>query len=43
MHEINLDGAKRKICRYCVDDLNMEGKPDKLKKLGHSTVYRMDE
>ena len=27
MHEINLDGAERNICRDCVDELQMESKP----------------
>ena len=43
MHAINLDGAERKICHNCVDELWMEGKPKKLKKLQHKTVYRRDE
>ena len=43
MYEINIDGVERKICRDCVDGLIMGGKPDKLKKVGHSTVYRTDE
>ena len=43
MHEIKLDGAERKICRECVDDLRMGGKPEKLKMVQHSTVYRTDE
>ena len=43
MHEIDLDGAERKICHNCVDELWMEGKPKKLKKLQHKTVYRRDE
>ena len=43
MHEIDLDGAERKICRNCVDKLWMGGNPDKLKNLGHTTMYRMDK
>ena len=43
MHEIMLDGAERKICRQCDDDLRMGGKPEKLKMVQHSTVYRTDE
>ena len=43
MHAINLDGAERKICHNCVDELWMGGKPKKLKKMQHSTVYRTDE
>ena len=43
MHEINLDGAERKIFHNCVDEIWMGGKPDKLKKVQHSTVYRTDE
>ena len=40
MHEIELDGAERKICRDCVDNLRTGGKPEKLKKVVHSTMYR---
>ena len=43
MHEIELDGAERNICCNCVDELQMGGKPDKLKKVEHSTVCRADE
>ena len=43
MHMINLDGAERKICHNCVDDIWMGGKPKKLKKVQHKTVYRTDE
>ena len=43
MHAINLDGAERKICHNCVDDIWMGGKPKKLKKVQHSTVYRTDK
>ena len=43
MYEINLDGAERKICHNCVDNIWMGGKPEKLKKVQHSTVYRTDE
>ena len=43
MHEIKLDRAERKICRDCVDDLRMGGKPYKLKMAHHSTVYRTDK
>ena len=42
-HEIDIVGAERKICRDCFDKLWMGGKPDKLKKVGHSTVYMTDE
>ena len=38
MYEINLDGADRKICCYCVDDTCMEGKTYKLKKMAHNTL-----
>ena len=40
MHDIDLDGAELKICRNCVDELRMGGKPEKLKKAQHSTGYR---
>ena len=43
MHEINIDGAECKVCRDCVDKLCMGGKPEKFRKVGHRTVYRMDE
>ena len=43
MHEIDLDGAERKICREFVDDLRMAGKPEKLKMVQHSTVYRTEK
>ena len=43
MHEIELDGAEQKICRECIDDLRMGGKPEKSKMVQHSTVYRSDE
>ena len=43
MHDIKLDRAERKICRECVDNLWIRGKPEKLKMVQHSTVYRTDE
>ena len=43
MHDIDIDGAYQKICRDCVDELWIVGKPDKLKKMGKITVYRTDE
>ena len=43
MHEIDIDRSERKICSDCVDELQMGVKPDKLKKVVHSTVYRMDK
>ena len=43
MHDIELDGSERKICRECIDDLSMGGKFEKLKMMQDSTVYRMDE
>ena len=43
MHEIDIDRSERKICSDCVDELQMGGKPEKLKKVGHSNVYRMDK
>ena len=42
MHEIELDGLERKICRECIDDLRMGGKFEKSKMMQDSTVYRMD-
>ena len=43
MHDIYLDRVEQKICCDCVDKLRMGGKPENLKKVGHSTVYRTDE
>ena len=43
MHEIELDRSERKICRKCIDDLRMGGKPEKSKMMQDSTVYIMDE
>ena len=43
IHEIDLDRAELKICRECVDEIWMGEKPEKLKKVQHSTVYRTDE
>ena len=43
MHEIDLGGEEWNICGDCVDNLRMGGKPDKLKKLGDSTLYRTDK
>ena len=43
MHDMNLDRSDRKICHDCVDNLWMGGKPEKLKKVGQSTVYRTDK
>ena len=43
MHEINFDGAEWNICRNCVDKLWMGGKPKKLKKVQHSTLYKTDK
>ena len=34
---------ERKIFHNCVDEIWMEGKPDKLYKVQHSTVYRTNE
>ena len=43
MHEIELDRSEQKTCRKCIDDLWMGGKPEKLKMMQHSTVYRMEK
>ena len=43
MYDIYLDIAERNICRGCVDNLWMGGKPDKLKKVGHRTVCSTGE
>ena len=42
MHEIDLDRAELNIFWDCVDELRMGGKPEKLKKVQHSTLYRTD-
>ena len=42
-HEIDLDGAEQNICRNWVDKLQIGDKPEKLKKVGHNTVYRTVE
>ena len=43
IHEIELDGSERNICRECIDDLRMGGKFEILKMMQDTTVYRMDE
>ena len=43
MHKTDIDGEEQKICHNCVDELWMGGKPQKLNKVQHSTVYRTDE
>ena len=43
MYDINIDGAEQKVFRNCVDELWMGGKPQKLRKVQHRTVYRTDE
>ena len=43
MQYIDLDGAELNICHYCVDNIWMVVKPEKLKKAQHSTVYSTDE
>ena len=43
MHVIELDGAERKIIHDFFDELWMGGKSDKSKKVGHTTVYRVDK
>ena len=43
VNEIELDGTERKICRKCVENLWMGGKPEKLKMVQHITVYRSEE
>ena len=40
MHDIDLDEAEQNICHNCVDKRWIGGKPDKLNKVQHSTVYR---
>ena len=43
MHEIDLDGAELNIFRNCVNNIWMVGKPEKLKKVQLSTVYRTEK
>ena len=43
MYDTNIDRAEQNIFRNCVDELWMGGKPQKLKKVQHSTVNRTDE
>ena len=43
IHEIDLDRAEWKICHNYVDELWMGGKPEKLKKVQHSILYRMNK
>ena len=43
MHEIDIDETELNICRDCVDELWMGGKPEKPKNVKHSNVYRTDE
>ena len=43
MYEIDVDGAERKICHNCVNEIWMGGKPEKLNNVQHSTLYKMDE
>ena len=43
MYEIDLDGAERRIFHNCVEKLWMGGKPEKLKKVQHSTMYRTEK
>ena len=42
LNYINFDGAERKICCNCVDNLWVQGKSKTLKKVGDRTVYGMD-
>ena len=43
MHDIDIDGVERNIYHNYVDGIWMGGKPEKLKKAQHSTVYRTDK
>ena len=38
MHDVNIEGVDQKICRNCVDDIWIGGKPEKLKKVQHITM-----
>ena len=43
MNEIDIDISELRICHNYVDKLWMGGKPKKLKKVQHRTVYRTDK
>ena len=43
LNAIDFDGAERKICRNCVNNLRDQGKPETLKKAEYNTVYGADE
>ena len=43
MYDIGLDRAERNICCDFVDKLRMGGKPNRLKKVVHITLYKKDE
>ena len=38
MHEIELDGLERNICRECIEELLMRDKSEKSKMMQDSTV-----
>ena len=40
---IDFDRGERKICRNCVDKIQGQGKLERLKNVGDSTLYRIDE
>ena len=42
LNYIDFDGAERKICRDCVDELRVGRKSETLKKMGNSTMYGTD-
>ena len=43
MHKINLDKAEQKVCHDYFDELWIGGKPEKLKKVVPSIVYRTNK
>ena len=43
LKDINFDGAERKICRNCVDRIQVQVKSETLKKVGDRTVYGAEE
>ena len=43
MHDIDIDGAERNIFRDCVDGIRMGGKPEKLNKVEHRNLSRIDK
>ena len=43
MYEIDNDRAEFNICRDCLDEIWMGGKPEKSNKVQHRTVYSTEK